>query len=74
MNEESAISARPRSAVPVLRSLLWTGRERTRIPAREAFKHYENNWRHVKDAPMSAVEKKLLGRLAKDYGRGLING
>lgn len=59
---------------PVLKSLLWTGRERTRIPAREAFKHYENNWRHVRNAPMSAGEKRLLERLTKDYGRGLING
>ena len=59
---------------PVLRSLLWTGRERTRIPAREAFRHYENNWRHIRNAPMGAQEKRLLERLAKDYGRGLING
>ncbi len=59
---------------PVLRSLLWTGRERARIPAREAFRHYENNWRLVRDAPMGAGEKKLLERLARDYGRGLING
>ena len=59
---------------PVLRSLLWTGRERKRIPAREAFRHYENNWRLVRNAPMGSEEKKLLDRLAKDYGRGLING
>jgi hypothetical protein len=59
---------------PVLRSLLWTGRERARIPAREAFRHYENNWRQVRSAPMGAGEKKLLERLARDYGRGLING
>lgn len=59
---------------PVLRSLLWTGRERTRIPAREAFRHYENNWRHIRNAPMGAAEKRLLERLTKDYGRGLING
>jgi hypothetical protein len=59
---------------PVLRSLLWTGRERTRIPASEAFRHYENNWRQVKNLPMSAGEKRLLARLAKHYGGGLING
>lgn len=59
---------------PVLRSLLWTGRERKRIPAREAFRHYENNWRQIRNAPMGAGEKRLLERLAKDYGRGLING
>ena len=59
---------------PVLRSLLWTGRGRTRIPAREAFRHYENNWRSVRNSPMGAGEKRLLERLTKDYGRGLING
>lgn len=59
---------------PVLRSLLWTGRERTHIPAREAFRHYENQWRHVRGAPMGRKEKELLERLKRDYGRGLING
>ena len=58
---------------PVLRSLLWTGRQRARIPAREAFRHYENNWRFIRDARMSSREKQLLERLKKDYGRGLIN-
>ncbi len=59
---------------PVLKSLLWTGRERTSIPAGEAFRHYENNWRLVRNAVMGAGEKRLLERLKKDYGRGLING
>lgn len=59
---------------PVLRSLLWTGRERTRIPAREAFRHYENNWRSIRNSPMQAREKRLLARLTKDYGGGWING
>ena len=59
---------------PVLKALLWTGRERKRIPAREAFRHYENNWRSVKVAPMGVAEKRLLDRLKKDYGGGLING
>jgi hypothetical protein len=59
---------------PVLRSLLWTGRKRARIPAREAFKHYENNWPFIRDAKMEPREKQLLERLKRDYGRGLING
>lgn len=59
---------------PVLRSLLWTGRKRERIPAQEAFKHYENNWRFIRDARMGAAEKRLLERLKKEYGGGLING
>lgn len=59
---------------PVLRSLLWTGRKRARIPAREAFKHYENNWPLIRDATMEPRERQLLERLKRDYGRGLING
>jgi len=59
---------------PVLRSLLWTGRERTHIPAREAFKHYENQWRHIRESDLTQKEKRLVERLKRDYGRGLING
>lgn len=59
---------------PVLRSILWTGRERDAIPAREAFRHYENQWRHVRGARMGRKERELVERLAREYGRGLING
>ena len=59
---------------PVLRSLLWTGRKRMRIPAREAFKYYENNWPLIRDAEMGPREKRLLEQLKQDYGHGLING
>ena len=59
---------------PVLRSLLWTGRERKSIPAAEAFRHYENNWRQISATPMGVAEKRLLERLTRNYGRGLING
>ena len=59
---------------PVLRSILWTGRERDAIPAREAFRHYENQWRHVRHARMGRKERELVERLAREYGRGLVNG
>ncbi len=59
---------------PVLRSLLWTGRKRERIDAREAFRHYENNWAFVRNAPMGPRERRLLERLKREYGGGLING
>jgi DNA-binding MarR family transcriptional regulator len=59
---------------PVLRSLLWTGRERKKIPAREAFRHYEDQWRHIREADFGQKEKRLVERLKKDYGRGLMNG
>ena len=59
---------------PLLRSLLWTGQERARIPAREAFQLYERNWRFIRRTPMTVKERKLVDRLAKVYGAGLING
>lgn len=59
---------------PVLHSLLWSGRERTHIAAREAFRHYENQWRHLREADFSPKEKRLVERLKRLYGRGLING
>jgi hypothetical protein len=62
------------SDAPVLRSLLWSGRERSEIPAREAFRHYENHWHHVRGAGMGPKERALVERLARQYGRGLING
>ncbi|MGQ0651121.1 MAG: hypothetical protein ACT4P4_02455 [Betaproteobacteria bacterium] len=62
------------SDAPVLRSLLWSGRERSEIPAREAFRHYENHWRDAQGAGMGRKEKQLVERLARRYGRGLING
>jgi len=59
---------------PVLRSLLWTGQQRDRIAERDAFRHYEDNWRFVRDAEMPPKERRLLERLKKEYGGGLING
>jgi hypothetical protein len=59
---------------PVLRSLLWTGKQRSHIPAREAFEHYERNWRFVRRTALRPKERKLIDRLAKAYGGGLING
>ena len=59
---------------PVLRSLLWSGRERDRIPAEEAFRNYERNWRFVRRETIDPQEKSLIEQLAKAYGRGLING
>ena len=59
---------------PVLRSLLWTGRERDRIPAEEAFRNYERNWRFVRRETLDPRESKLIEQLAKAYGGGMING
>ena len=59
---------------PVLKSLLWTGRERDRIPAEEAFRNYERNWRFVRLEKLEPQEQQLIDQLARTYGAGLING
>lgn len=71
MGNESQVELRD---APVLRSLLWTGKERASLPAREAFKHYERNWRFVQRTGLTPKERALVDRLAKLYGHGLVNG
>ena len=39
----------------------------------DAFRLYENNWRHVDTNTMSANERDLLMGLAKEFGNGIIH-
>lgn len=58
---------------PMLRDLLWTGRRREFLPAREAFDIYERNWRFVNPAELAESEKALIERLRRRFGGGLLN-
>lgn len=58
---------------PMLRDLLWTGRRREFLPAREAFNLYERNWRFVNPAELAENEKALIERLCRRFGGGLLN-
>lgn len=58
---------------PMLRRLLWTGRRRELVPAEEAFRVYERNWRFVNPARLDAAELALIARLKERYGKGLLN-
>lgn len=58
---------------PMLRDLLWTGRRREFLPAREAFEIYERNWRFVNPAELAETEKALIERLRRRFGAGLLN-
>jgi hypothetical protein len=58
---------------PMLRDLLWTGRRRQFLPAREAFDIYERNWRFVNPAELAEAEKALIERLRRRFGGGLLN-
>ena len=58
---------------PMLRDLLWTGRRRELLPAREAFNVYERNWRFVNPAELTTDERALIERLRRRYGDGLVH-
>jgi hypothetical protein len=58
---------------PMLRDLLWTGRRRELLPAREAFNLYERNWRFVNPAELTTDERALIERLLRRYGGGLLH-
>lgn len=58
---------------PMLRDLLWTGRRREFLPAREAFNLYERNWHFVNPVELDDNEKALIERLRRQFGGGLLN-
>jgi hypothetical protein len=57
---------------PNLRLLCWNRAERF-IPASDAFALYERNWRFVDEKTLEANERKLIERLTRTYGDGLLN-
>ena len=58
---------------PMLRDLLWTGRRRELLPAREAFNLYERNWRFVNPPELTTNERALIERLRRRYGDGFLH-
>ena len=58
---------------PMLRDLLWTGRRREFLPAREAYNLYERNWRFVNPAELAKTESALIERLRHRYGGGILH-
>ena len=57
---------------PNLAALCWNRRDRY-IPAEDAFRLYERNWRHVAVNRMQPAEQALIDRLAARYGNGVLN-
>jgi len=62
-----------RTAWPVLRELTWNRSDRW-IPADEALRLYERNWRHVDTASIGEAEAKLIQDLADRFAGGVFNG
>jgi len=59
-------------AYPNLHLLCWNRAERF-IPASDAFALYERNWRFVDANALESKERKLIERLTRTYGGGLLN-
>lgn len=57
---------------PALADLAWN-RAEALIPAHEAFRLYERNWRFVDAARLAPAERALIERLAARYGGGVLN-
>ncbi len=57
---------------PQLADIAWN-RTQTRIPESEAFALYERNWRFIDSAHLIRRERNLIGRLAKNFGNGIIH-
>ena len=55
-----------------LQLLAWSRAKRFMTRA-DAFRLYENNWRHVDTNTMSANERELIRGLAKEFGNGIIH-
>ena len=57
---------------PQLQDLAWNRRDSV-LPARDAFRLYERNWRFVNVEQLDAHERELIDRLAGMFGHGIIN-
>lgn len=57
---------------PQLSDLAWNRNDEF-IPAEEAFKLYERNWRFVEPGRLEPREQELINRLKAEYGGGVIN-
>lgn len=68
--EEMAVD---RTAWPVLRGLTWNRSDRW-IPADEALRLYERNWRHVETDDLGEDEARLIQRLADRFAGGVFDG
>lgn len=62
-----------RNAWPVLRDLTWNRSDRW-IPAEEALRLYERNWRHVDATALGEEEAALIRRLALRFAGGVFHG
>ena len=57
---------------PELGLLAWNRDVARAIPAEEAFRLYERNWRHVHKEGMTYKERGLVADLVQQFGHGVM--
>lgn len=58
---------------PQLRLIAWNRKPDTILDPQQALALYERNWRHVETESLKPEEKKLIERLVKTIGRGVLH-
>ena len=58
---------------PQLQGLAWNRRPGSLIDEAEAFALYESNWRFVDEERLTPRERRLLERLTRQFGNGVLN-
>jgi len=58
---------------PQLRLIAWQRDRATQLDGREALALYEANWRFVEPQRLIPAEARLIRRLARRYGNGVLN-
>jgi len=61
------------SDYPQLQLIAWNRHKDDFIEEEEAFSLYERNWRWVEQASLSVDERRLIERLTRIYGHGVLN-
>lgn len=57
---------------PLLREVAWSTDPKAELTPEEAFALYERNWRHIDREAMDPREQRLLERLTRTVGKGVL--
>jgi hypothetical protein len=58
---------------PQLKLIAWNRHGHDLVEEEEALALYERNWRYVDENMLNEEERQLIGRLAEQYGNGVLH-
>ena len=61
------------SDYPQLQVLAWNRKPDSLIEEADAFALYESNWRFVDEEQLTPRERRLIERLTRQFGNGVMN-